>query len=139
MTTSNDTLEEFLSHVVPSKEASLCITTDEVNIAATEMSLRSSGFSGATTPLELFYGIKNGERMYLVLTETNAKQIYDLILQYPTGEINFFDREKMETLRTSPNYEHTAVIVLASIPILEKLEAHGLAFRSVTGLAYHNA
>ncbi len=132
----NIPLKTFLSRTLPGKEVSLYIVSDTNNVERAEASLRSLGFSKAATPILLFYGIKNGEQLYITLTENNAKQIYDITAQFPTGEINFFDHEKMSTLRITPDYERAAVVVLTPMALLKSIEDHGLAFRSITGLAY---
>lgn len=127
-------LSTFLSYATKGqKEAALVIADSHIS-PEIEASLQGGGFVKATKPLMFLKSIYQKRRPYIVLDEDNAKDIYDICLQYPTGQINFLNRSKMITLFVQPDYDQSAIIILATKSLLETLEKKGFNFRSVAGL-----
>lgn len=129
-------LTNFLQYTAGQKEAALMLADNDQQISALEASLAQTGYTKATSPLLFLRGIYLAERTYIVLTETNAKEIYDICLQYPTGQISGFNPSKMKTLWIRPDYSKASIVVLANLDLIKKLETQGQSLRSVTGLTY---
>ncbi len=100
--------------------------------------LSSAEYTEVEGPRALSAGLKEAGKLYIVLTEENAKELYDIVIQYPTGQINYFDNEDRKMIWIEPAYVDSALIVLATVDTLLKIEKKGLSFRAVTGLAFQN-
>jgi hypothetical protein len=129
-------LSKFLQVTTGQKEAALIITADDQQLADVEASLIHAGFTKALKPLLFLKSIHFSEHAYIVLTEDNAKAVYDICLQYPTGQISGFNSSKMKSLWVTPNYAKTAIMVITTVDLLKKLENAGLPLRSVAGLTF---
>ena len=129
-------VESFLKAATGSKEASLLIAETENQITGIEASLAEAGFIKNTHPVKLLQAIHKHQKAYSILDEANAKDLYDICTQYPTGHISVLNRSKMVPLFIRPRYEESAVVIVVSAQILLALEKQGYTFRSVTGMAH---
>lgn len=129
-----DTLSPFLSYAVGQKETALLIVKDERELPEVEAALQGAGFVKADKPLVLLKSIYQKEKTYIVLDENNAKEVFDICVQYPTGQITFLNRSKMVSLFVTPDYANGGVVILVNQSTLEAVEKKGFDFRSITGL-----
>lgn len=127
-------LSVFLSYAAGQKEAALVIVDNEQGLLISESALMVAGFTRAAQPLSLLKSIYQQKRPYIVLDEENAKDMYDICQQYPTGQITFLNRSKMATLFVRPDYNHSAIVLVATAAMLKILEKKGLSFRLLSGL-----
>ena len=132
-------LTQFLSFTLDQKEAALLIAKTEKDINKSQTSLIALGYLKSENPTELAECIKEARKTFIFLKEENAKDLYDIIIQYPTGQISYFDNEekKMTWIRPQRGVE-SAVIVVTSVDTLREVEKKGLPYRAITGLAYQN-
>lgn len=124
----------FLAYTVGQKEAALVIVDSEHGLLASESALAAAGFTKAAKPLPFLKSVYQRKRPYIVLNEKNAKDMYDICQQYPTGQITFLNRSKMATVFVRPDYNHSAIVLVTTAAMLKILEKKGLSFRSITGL-----
>jgi hypothetical protein len=131
-------LTKFASHSVPSREVSLLVVSDPADLEPTEQILQKLAFSLALEPTLLADCIEKGNNSYIILNDDNAKELYDLTVEYPTGQISFSNKKTLEKKWIRPNYEQAGVIILSTLSTLTNMEERGLVFRSIAGLAYNN-
>ncbi|MGH2612540.1 MAG: hypothetical protein ACRDFB_05770, partial [Rhabdochlamydiaceae bacterium] len=79
-----------------------------------------------------------GAKIYFVIRSSLSKDIYDFIAQYPTGQIELFDKERMKQILLTPIYHNSAVIVLLTKETLHNIQSAGQQLTSIAGLAYQN-
>lgn len=127
---------DFLSYTRFQKEASLLIyrTTDELK--AFEKKLQEEKFVEALDGPELFHTIKKGEKVYVILNKKNAKEIYDLSAEYPTGQVSFKNVATQKIEWANPNYSISSFFIVADAELLAEFENKNMSLRNVSGLAY---
>jgi hypothetical protein len=135
MTTTQE-LNHFLSYSINQKDPSLVIALDDSEIKKIRTDLDNSGYMKVDGAVALAYAIQKGEKIYLVLSAINSKDIYEILSQYATGQISYFDTKEMKILWVTPNYARTSVMILASEKILTEAESKGMPYRSIAGLTY---
>lgn len=128
----------FLSHATSQKEVSLVIAVDEKEIAAFEKALAENGFQEVKTAFELLEKVRTGTKTFLNMNDNFNKQVYDFLTQYPTGQIELFDNEQMESKVVSSAYENGAVVFLVSKNNLLEIEKKGFRIREAVGMAYQS-
>ncbi len=128
---------DFLSFTRFQKEASLLIYNESSSEhEAFKRKLEAAGFAEASEPLELFQAIKASKTVYIVLSKENAKAVYDIALEYPTGQVSFQNQKTRKTEWADPNYALGSLVIVAEGKLVSELENQGLSFRTITGLAY---
>lgn len=131
---NNQALNDFLAVVGGSKEVGLAIVQDEKGLEELSRTIEAQGFirsHGAANLLTL-------PRTYFVANENMAKDIYDFVVQYPTGQVEIFDTARMRTQTLSPDYQNRAIIVLVRQDNLSKLTANGFNLLAAVGPAYQS-
>ena len=132
MPKDREELVDFLAHAVSEKAAVLLIArAPERAIRA----LEAEGFANLQDPHHLD---APGKR-YVWVSAKNAKETYDMVREYGTGQITFFDESAHKPVWISPAYKDTALVLVIGRDDLEAVEASGLPLRSVTGLAFQFA
>jgi len=75
---------------------------------------------------------------FLLVNADNEKTAYDYAVQYPTGQIEIFDADKMQSIVTHPVYEGSAFALLMTADTLAHMQSAGLDLLSVVGLTYRS-
>ncbi len=122
-------LSTFLEHTQGSKEVSLLISP-EVEIADLIKELSQREF----LPLKAYVDLNTPGKYFIVLDLQNAKDLYDIVCQYTTGQISVFDIKGQQSLWINPNYAETSLVVVIPREKLPEAEATGLLFRNAAGL-----
>lgn len=135
-TERDDVLSSFIPFAAPQKDFSLLIASHTPQQETLEKILLSLGFMKADKALTLFRSIREATPAYIVLDKSNAKDIYDLAAQYPTGQVSILNKEYPEIVWTSPDYREGAVIILCTKKMVEEVASLGLDMRMVTGIAF---
>lgn len=125
-------LADFLSRSLSQKEVSLLIARFPER---TIKLLEAEGFVNLQDPRDLALP---GKR-YVWVSADNAKETYDLATQYGTGQISLYDESSHAPLWINPKYQDTAVVLVIDRDALSDIEASGLPFRAVTGIALQAA
>ena len=136
MTTQTKTpsLEEFLAVTAGSKEVGLIIAKDASELDGFAQSLDGLGFMR----LEKVSGLLNLQKSYLVIHEDNAKDAYDFTVQYPSGQVEIFDKEQMQSQSFSPDYDKLNLVLLAVKDDLNRLQTKGFDLLSAVGPAFQS-
>ena len=132
-TTSNKaSIEEFLSVMIGSREVGLVIAKNEVEISSFAKSMDRSNFKRSENISDLFKSPKT----YLVADENIDKDVYDFIVQYPTGQVEIFNKKLMQSQTLSPDYKNSAIVLLVEKNNLNKIQEKGFDILGVAGPAF---
>jgi hypothetical protein len=66
------------------------------------------------------------------------KELYDFILQYPTGQIEIFDKDKFQSKSISPLYRDVSIVVLTTKQTLMNMQKKGYKLLENVGITYQN-
>ena len=111
----------------------MAIAKDENELKEFSRSLNELGFKEAEKTSDLLRHPKS----YMVAKEDMGKDIYDFAVQYPTGQVEIFDKDKMRSETLSLDYKNSAVLLIDE-KVLNKLSAEGLDLLSAAGPAYRS-
>jgi len=132
-TTSNKaSIEEFLSVMIGSREVGLIIAKNEAEISSLTKAMDRSDFKRSKNISDLLKSPKT----YLVADENIDKDVYDFIVQYPTGQVEIFDKKLMQSQTLSPDYKNSAIVLLVEKNNLNKIQEKGFDILGVAGPAF---
>lgn len=126
--TKTASFKEFLGIAPGSKEVSLAIAKNNKEIQDFSRSLDEAGFEQAEGVFNLF----KLPKAYMTISEDMDKNVYDFVVQYPTGQVEVFDKELMRSEMLSPDYRHS-VVLLVEKDVLNKLQAKGFDLLAAVG------
>ena len=132
-------LLEFLQYLPGQKEVALVISHDSKELGLFTELLEAQGFVPSYSVVEIMQSAEEGKRMYLLADsslEGQSKDIYDLAVQYPTGQVQIWDPEMKVMITISPSYKSLPPLFVTSIQNLTDFEEQGFDFRRHSGLAY---
>jgi len=132
---SEDSLKNFLSLVPSQREVCLIIVNDDQKLELSQ-TLRDEGYSLTSNSESLFDAIDHKIKAYFLLEGELPKTIRDIIIQYPTGQVEVFDNKEMKSKVVSPEYGETAIVMVASDEQIRKAEKNGFNILENVGLAY---
>lgn len=134
----NPELNSFLQLASAQREVALVVAKDEGELQQLQQTLLQQGFTKVDRTAELIKRFDQPGKLLFVLNRNLNKSIYDLIAQYPTGQVELFDSGAMRTHVTTPNYAQLTLVTLVTQANLLALESQGFALRQLTGLAYQS-
>ena len=135
MTTKDKkSLDQFLAITLGQKEACLIIAKDKKEQSEFEKFLAENGFKKSNAVYELL----ENQRVYFVAEKDIDKNIYDFVSQYPTGQIEIFDKNTMKSNVYSPDYKDKAVIIIALKSNIKALQKNNFDLLALTGPAYQS-
>lgn len=132
------TFSNFLTNSKASKEASLAIAKDFDEEKDMVDLLEAAEFRRAKDAKEFCKLIEKHKRVYVVASESLRKELYDCVVQYPTGSVEIFDKATMNSTVANPIYQDSSVVVLITKEHLSQVQRHGFDLLSHTGMAYQN-
>ncbi len=132
--TKNSSLEEFLAVTAGSKDMGLIIAKDEGELESLARSLDGMGFKRSKQIAEL----PKLQKAYFVVNESASKDAYDFAVQYPTGQVEIFDKEQMQSQSFSPDYGSLNFVLLVAKDDLNKLQTKGFDLLSAVGPAFQS-
>ena len=136
MELNNDELKKFLQVASGQKEVALIIAEDETQVQELQQSLKKSGFTKVDRTSELLNRMDKPGKLLFTFSGTINKNVYDFLMQYPTGQVEIFDHSAMQSQVSVPNYKNLSVIALITKRNLVVLENQGFSIRMNTGVAY---
>jgi len=136
MTTQTKTpsLEEFLNVTAGSKEVGLIIAKDASQLDGFTRSLDGMGFKRSDKVADL----SKLQKSYFVIDEGAAKDAYDFAVQYPSGQVEIFDKEQMQSQSFSPDYGSLNLVLVVVKDDLNKLQTKGFDLLSAVGPAFQS-
>lgn len=129
---SSQPFNDFLE-IASGREVALAVAKDENELNEFIKSMNELGFKEADKVPDLLSRSKS----FIVAKEDMGKSIYDLAVQYPTGQVEIFNKENMQSETFSPDYKNKAVLLIDE-KILNKLSVKGLDLLSAVGPAYRS-
>lgn len=127
----NAVFADFLPVTVSCKEAALVIVDSEADAQRAARELEAKGYA----PLEDVGKLASPGRYLLALSANNARAVYELISQYPTGQISAFDDAAHSPRFISPAYRDSSFVLVAPRRALEAAEEAGFPVRTLCGPA----
>ena len=137
MDTAN-TFSDFLKVVPSQKEVSLVIAKDQVELQTLRKMLDQNGYTQIVDRPEFLKYVSSPSKTYFLVQENLPKRIYDFVLQYPSGQIEVFDKDKMESTIINPVYKDVSVLILVTKDALAKIQQTGFQVLENTGMAYQS-
>lgn len=130
--TKKAAIEEFLSVMIGSKEVGMVIAKNEAEISSFAKAMDGLDFKRSENIADLFQSPKT----YFVVDGNLDKDVYDFIVQYPTGQVEIFDKKLMQSQTLSPDYKNSAIVLLVDKDNLNKIQEKGFDLLSSTGPAF---
>lgn len=132
ITSNKESIEEFLSVIIGSREVGLVIAKNEAEISSFAKAMDRFDFKRSENIADLFKSPKT----YFVADGNLDKDVYDFIVQYSTGQVEIFDKKLMQSLTLSPDYKNSAIVLLVDKDNLNKIQEKGFDLLSSTGPAF---
>ncbi len=132
--TKNHSLEEFLTVTAGSKEMGLIIAKDASELEGFARSFDRMGFKRSEKVTDFF----KLQKSYFVIDEGAAKDAYDFAVQYPSGQVEIFDKERMQPQSFSPDYGSLNLVLMVVKDDLNKLQTKGFDLLSAVGPAFQS-
>jgi hypothetical protein len=130
---------DFLKHTLSRKEISLAIAKDDVEFQELIKNLEENGFRQAIDASDLFKHITNpSSKIFFAAKESLPKDMYDFIIQYPTGQIEIYDQFNLKSKLVIPVYDRVSVVFLITKEALKKSQELGLQILGQVGIAYQS-
>ncbi|MCD6149358.1 hypothetical protein J7J13_01050 [bacterium] len=127
-------IKKFLQLAISSKEASLAIAGNEKELEKLENKASEFGFQKTQNVREIFNAVRSGDKAYFVLKNELGNNIYNILAQYPTGQINAYDGN--DNLVANPNYQTGAVLILITEENLNQIEKSNKSLLKLIGLTW---
>ena len=139
----NANLKDFFVTMPGSKEVGLVIAKNEAELNDFAGIAAKEGFRQSKSASELLTilgksAVGKIQKMYIIIQENIGKDLYDFVVQYPTGQVEIFDKKLMRSQTFTPDYGNSAVVLLVAKDDLNKLQAQGFNLFASIGLAYQS-
>lgn len=126
---------EFMSRLASSRDVSLAIAPDVEAVAELADLAAASGFTRCVDAIELAAMINQPAcRLFIEVTAGLPKLLYDLIVQYPTGQVQL--SSPGSTINVTPGYQGAAVLVLATEAAASQAQGAGFRLLESVGLCW---
>lgn len=130
-----NSLNNFLKYTLSQKEVSLVIAKNDEELVRFQEVLESNYFKKATEILTLISHIDEPQKIYFVITDI-SKDLYDFLLQYPSGQVEIFDSQKMKSTIINPIYNGVSVVFLIKKETLSQVQKGEFPMLEAVGLTY---
>jgi len=130
-----NSLNNFLKYTLSQKEVSLVIAKNDEELVHFQRTLENNYFKKATEIFQLISNIDEPQKIYFVITDI-SKDLYDFLLQYPSGQVEIFDSKKMRSTIISPIYNGVSVVFLVTKETLSQIQKGGFPVLEAVGLTY---
>ncbi len=133
-----NTFGDFLKFANSQKEVSLAIAKDEAGLALLASKLEEHKFRQAVDTSDLFKQITQSSKSFFVAKDSLPKDMYDFALQYPTGQIEIYDKFNLKSQTVIPCYKDVSVIFLTTKDTLKKAQEAGFILLEQVGITYQS-
>lgn len=135
---NQNTFTDFLYLTPSQKEVSVVIAKDDSELKELKNTLDSQGFMQLADSPELLRYVSAPSKVYFLVHSNLPKRIYDFLIQYPTGQIEIFDKNQMKSSLIKPVYKDVSVLLLLTKEQLINIQKGGYQILEHTGLAYQS-
>lgn len=134
MEESTQEFKAFLKASAGQKEVGLVIAQNRDEMSEFSSIMEKEGLERSDNISDLLRKPKT----YLYIDENMAKEVYDFLVQYPTGQVEIFDNTEMKSKSVSPDYKNGCVILLSTKEDVGKLREKGWDILANSGPAYQS-
>lgn len=132
--TENKEFIDFLKVAFGQKEVGLIMAKNIDELSDFSRIMDNEGFKRSDNILDLL----NSPKMYLSVDENMNKDVYDFVVQYPTGQVEIFDNTAMKSNTFSPEHVSSCVVFLVLKEDLSKIQEKGWDILSLCGPTYQS-
>lgn len=133
-----NTLEDFLKYVISQKEVSLIIAKDEGELKRLTEKLEKAGFRQAVDTSDLFKQITKASKSFVAIKNSLSKDLYDFAVQYPTGQVEIYDKFNLKSQIVVPTYKDVSVVYVLTKTALKKTQKSGFRILELAGITYQS-
>ena len=129
---------DFLKYTSSQKEVSLAIAKDETELQQFVKSLEADNFRQAIDTSDLFKHITKPSKAFVIIKDKLSKDLYDFIIQYPTGQVEIYDKFNLKSQLVTPVYDKVSVIFIITKDALKKTQELGYQMLEHAGVSYQS-
>lgn len=129
---------DFLKYIPSQKEVSLVIARDESELSELTKTLEEQGFRQAVDASDLFKHITQPAKVFFIAKDSLPKDMYDFIVQYPTGQVEIYDKFNLRSQTEIPKYRDISVIFVITRDVLRKAQESGFQVLEQVGMTYQS-
>jgi len=127
----------FLEHILSSRDVSLAIAPDGESLKELIDLALAHGITQCNNAYEMVRKFENPDFDLFVVLDTNLpKPLYDLVAQYPTGQVQLNDPETLKPIVANPRRENNAALIIAEKKVINAAQAAGFNFLQHVGLCW---
>jgi len=138
MAKNSKKIQEYLNFVKSQKEVGFMIAKNKQELKEFKKELSSTSFIKSNNISQLGENLKISGKNYLVLEDDDLKSVYDFLIQYPTGQIEVFNKQSMKSEIIIPDYIKNTTVFLVTKKYLSKIKEEGYDLLSHAGLTYQS-
>ncbi len=138
MVKNSKKIQEYLNFVKSQKEVGFMIAKNKQELKEFKKELNSTSFIKSNNISQLGENLKTLGKNYLVLEGDDLKSVYDFLIQYPTGQIEIFNKQSMKSEIIIPDYIKNTTVFLVTKKYLSKIKEEGYDLLSYAGLTYQS-
>lgn len=128
----------FLKFTSSQKEISLVIAKDKTELAELTKKLEEYGFKQVVDTSDLFKQIIQPLKSFFLVKNNLPKDMYDFMVQYPTGQVEIYDKFNLKSQTVIPIYKDVSVIFLITKETLKKTQESGFRILEQVGITYQS-
>lgn len=133
---TNNSLDDFLKYTLSQKEVALVIAKDEEELRKFRETLHDHGCKQVAVGTELIDYVTSSNKVFYQIDGVLPKPVYDFVIQYPTGQVEQYNRDTKKSEVVTPIYRDSAFILLTTQETLSKVEQNGFQILANAGMAY---
>lgn len=133
-----NTFDDFLKFTPSQKDVSLAIAKDDSELTELMTKLEEKGFRQAVDTSDLFKQITQPSKSFFVAKESLSKDMYDFVVQYPTGQVEIYDKFNLKSQTVTPSYKDVTIIFLITKEVLKKAREAGFMLLEKVGITYQS-
>jgi len=131
-----NTIKDFLKYANSQKEVSLMIAKDDDELESFTKKLSEAEFRQAVDTSDLFKQITKVSKSFVVIKDILPKDLYDFAVQYPTGQVDIYDKFHLKSQTVTPVYKDVTVVYVLTKTALKKTQESGFGFLELAGITY---
>lgn len=135
---SSGNFQEFLRFIDSGQEVSLALAKDASELKHLQQLLDDHHFKQATLVSQLLLHIETPCKIYVLVQNRLSKNLYDFILQYPTGQVEIFDGKNLKSTVANPIYKNVSIVFLMTKETLTQIQKNNFQILDKVGITYQS-
>ena len=135
---NKEEFQKFLEYTLSQRDISLVIAKDDTELKKFVTEMKEIGYKYLKDIWEIMDFAGTEGKGCFAMNETLEKELYDFIVQYPTGQVEIWDQAKNDFRVVSPKYEGVSLVFLITKQDLENIKRQGFEILSKVGLTYQS-